>query len=237
MHIAHRRRLDPQRPPWNFFRVLIVYNRDRFTALLSYSSDTSSWSVEAKKVSGPKLTAWDLRKLGQGIVLGGVAYWLLRRTALAVRLDTPEPTQTRMPPDGVPNPLQQLRLLGVMPDGKLCFFDAAHGGGCVSVAWTVFETSAGEWVMEHSIRLTRLKIRCAVAINLRWFCDKGAIILFTLGRGSRNRGTYALNLATKKVDKLDDSVDCDSWRNFVGYEMDGAAYLKSIACHSSFPSV
>jgi hypothetical protein len=124
----------PRRPSPSsddFFRVLIIYNRDRFTALRSYSSDTCSWSMEAKKTSGPKLTNWDLGKLGQGIVLHGVAYWPLKRTALAVRFDTPAPpAQVRMPPDGVPNPIQQLRLLSVTPDGQLCFLDAANCAMC-----------------------------------------------------------------------------------------------------------
>lgn len=63
----------PRRPSSDdFFRVLIIYNRDRFTALCSYSSDSCSWSMETKKTSGPKLTNWDLGKLGQGIVLHGV---------------------------------------------------------------------------------------------------------------------------------------------------------------------
>jgi hypothetical protein len=220
----------PRRPSPSsddFFRVLIIYNRDRFTALRSYSSDTCSWSMEAKKTSGPKLTNWDLGKLGQGIVLHGVAYWPLKRTALAVRFDTPAPpAQVRMPPDGVPNPIQQLRLLSVTPDGQLCFLDAANCAGCASMVWTVFETSTGEWVREGSVRLTQLKVKSAVDINLRWFCEKSGILLFTLGRGSSNPGTFAMSLATKEVDKLD---DCSSWRNFVGYEMDGVTYLRSIA--------
>uniref|UniRef100_A0A0E0EWH2 DUF1618 domain-containing protein n=1 Tax=Oryza meridionalis TaxID=40149 RepID=A0A0E0EWH2_9ORYZ len=224
--------LDRDRPRHassDFFRVLIIYNRDRFTALCSYSSDSYSWSMETKKTSGPKLTNWDLGKLGQGIVLHGVAYWPLKRTALAVRFDSPAPAQVRMPPDGVPNPLQQLRLLSVTPDGKLCLLDAGNREGYASFVRTVFETSTGEWVRERSVTSTRLKVKSAADINLRWFCENSGILLFTLGRGSSNPGTFAMSLATKEVEKLHDSVDCSSWRNFVGYEMDGVTYLKSIA--------
>lgn len=221
----------PRHASSDFFRVLIIYNRDRFTAFRSYSSDTCSWSMETKKTSGPKLTNWDLGKLGQGIVLHGVAYWPLKRTALAVRFDTPAPAQVRMPPDGVPNPLQQLRLLSVTPDGKLCLLDAGNGAGYASFVRTVFEASTGEWVRECSVTSTRLKVKSAADINLRWFCENSGILLFTLGRGSSNPGTFAMSLATKEVEKLHDSVDCSSWRNFVGYEMDGVTYLKSIACH------
>ncbi|XP_052134919.1 uncharacterized protein LOC127753475 [Oryza glaberrima] len=137
----------PRHASSDFFRVLIIYNRDRFTAFRSYSSDTCSWSMETKKTSGPKLTNWD------------------------------------------------------------------------------------EWVRECSVTSTRLKVKSAADINLRWFCENSGILLFTLGRGSSNPGTFAMSLATKEVEKLHDSVDCSSWRNFVGYEMDGVTYLKSIACH------
>lgn len=57
--------IDQPPPSANFFRVLIVYNRDRFTAFRSYSSDTGSWRMEAKKTPGPKLTNWDLGKLAR----------------------------------------------------------------------------------------------------------------------------------------------------------------------------
>jgi len=110
----------PRRPSPSsddFFRVLIIYNRDRFTALRSYSSDTCSWSMEAKKTSGPKLTNWDLGKLGQGIVLHGVAYWPLKRTALAVRFDTPAPpAQVRSTSFSVDRPDVRGRRPGETPE-------------------------------------------------------------------------------------------------------------------------
>uniref|UniRef100_A0A0D9V5R3 DUF1618 domain-containing protein n=1 Tax=Leersia perrieri TaxID=77586 RepID=A0A0D9V5R3_9ORYZ len=224
--------------PSEFFRVLIVYNRHRFTAFRSYSLDTSSWSVEAKKTSGPKLTNWDLRKLGQGVVLHGVAYWPLRRMALAVRLDTPEPTLVRMPPDGIVNSIQQLRLLGVTPDGKLCFIDAGYStlwdcpAGCVSLGLVVFETTGdgGEWVRSKRRlgRFPQFKIECAAAIKLRWFCEKSHVLLFTISNGSNNPGTYALNLATKEIEKLATGTNRNSWRNFVGYEIGSAWYCNHI---------
>uniref|UniRef100_A0A0E0C7S5 F-box domain-containing protein n=1 Tax=Oryza meridionalis TaxID=40149 RepID=A0A0E0C7S5_9ORYZ len=92
------------------------------------------------------------RRAQDGIVLHAVAYWPLRRTTLAVRLDTPQPTQVRMPPDGIINTIQQFRLLGVTPERKLCFIDAADSSGYVGLASMVFETTgddmcggAGEW--------------------------------------------------------------------------------------------
>uniref|UniRef100_A0A0E0JNR3 DUF7595 domain-containing protein n=1 Tax=Oryza punctata TaxID=4537 RepID=A0A0E0JNR3_ORYPU len=228
--------IDQRPSSSDFFRVLIVYNCDRFTAFRSYSSDTGSWSMEAKKTLGPKLTNWDLGKLGQGIVLHAVAYWPLRRTVLAVRLDTPQPTQVRMPPDGIINTIQQFRLLGVTPERKLCFIDAAKHFllGCVGLGSIVFETEmcggAGKWVRKRGIgKLHQCKIKSLNAIKLRWFCEQSCILLFTLGEGSTSPGTFALNLRTKKIEKLTTGVDCNEWRNFVGYEMDAAACLMSIA--------
>jgi hypothetical protein len=89
---------------------------------------------------------------------------------------------------------------------------------------------------------TQLKVRCegfdikkipprGEAINLRWFCEKSGILFFTLGQGTSSPGTFALNLATEEADKVADGLECYSWRNFVGYEMDGATYLTSIARH------
>jgi len=66
-------------------------------------------------------------------------------------------------------------------------------------------------------------------INLRWFCEKSGTLLFTLGEGTSSPGAFVLNIATEHIEKVADGIDCDSWRNFVGYEMDGAAYLASIS--------
>ncbi|KAG0532469.1 hypothetical protein BDA96_04G109600 [Sorghum bicolor] len=63
-------------------------------------------------------------------------------------------------------------------------------------------------------------------IKMRWFCEKSGIVLFTLG-GSRTAGTYALNLETHEVETLVDGQG-SCWRNFCGYEIDHAAYLKSL---------
>uniref|UniRef100_A0A0D9YF07 Uncharacterized protein n=1 Tax=Oryza glumipatula TaxID=40148 RepID=A0A0D9YF07_9ORYZ len=129
-----------------------------------------------------------------------------------------------MPLDGIINTIQQFRLLGVTPERKLCFIDAANSSGYVGLASMVFETTgddmcggAGEW------------IKSADASKLRWFCEKSCTLLFTLGKGSSSPWTFALNLGTKKIEKLTTGVDCNGWRNFVGYEMDAAAYLMSIA--------
>ena len=43
------------------------------------------------------------RELGQSIVVRGVAYWQLRHTVFAVRLDTPKPAEVPMPLTGILN--------------------------------------------------------------------------------------------------------------------------------------
>jgi hypothetical protein len=76
--------LGTPRPMSSFFRLFIVYNRRSFTALRSYSPDTGRWSTEAKRSWGAKIAC--IRDLCQSIVVGGVAYWLLGRSAFAVRV-------------------------------------------------------------------------------------------------------------------------------------------------------
>ncbi|CAL4984837.1 unnamed protein product [Urochloa decumbens] len=256
---------EPPRPLSAFFRLLIVYNRRAFTALRSYSSGTSRWSMEAKRSWGPKIPSEKLHELGQSIVVGGVAYWHMRCTAFAVRVDTPEPTEVCMPPSGPC--IRDLPLgwhsLGVDLDGKLIFIDAAlgedydstlgkrHRSKVPSHHLTVATRAvlcpssrddgcSGEWEERgRCIRLKQLKVRYegigeekvppfGDKMNLRWFCEKSGNLLFTLGQGTGSPGAYVLNMATERVEKVADGIDCDSWRNFVGYEMDGAAYLASI---------
>ncbi|XP_062201167.1 uncharacterized protein LOC133903740 [Phragmites australis] len=241
-----------------FFRVLIIYNRHSFTALRAYSSDTDRWSSEAARSCGRKIDSGRLRKLGQSIVLRGVAYWPLHRSALAVRLDGPEPREVSMPRDGIPSDcLQHLRLLGVTSDGngnqQLSFTDARFGSDrrlhkaglpcrsiilVTNVLHTVggdddYDMSTGKWKrQEGRIILTQMMVRSwDDTINLRWFCEKSGVILFTMGEDSNSPGAYALNTATQEVEKLADGAGCYLWRNVVGYEMDAAAYLSSIACY------
>lgn len=54
----------------------------------------------------------------------GVAYWQLRQTAFAVRLDTPEPAEVPMPLTGIMNLPPAWQALGVDADGKLILIDA-----------------------------------------------------------------------------------------------------------------
>ncbi|KAF8694051.1 hypothetical protein HU200_038503 [Digitaria exilis] len=238
-----------------FFRVLIVYNRYRFTAFRAFSSDTSRWGTEVSRSARPKIDNVRLGRLGQSVVLGGVAYWPLRRSALAVQLDGPEPCEVTMPPWGISaDQPQSLRLLGVTSGDrrqqqKLCFVDVGfdvddrlHRAGLpcrtIFLLTSVLSTIDGQgtnmlkWVMPHGrLYIPEMMVCSSDDFNLRWFCEKSGVILFTVGQESNSPGLYALDIATHKVQKVVDGTGCGSWRNVVGYEMDAAGYLASVACY------
>uniref|UniRef100_A0A0D3HBS7 F-box domain-containing protein n=1 Tax=Oryza barthii TaxID=65489 RepID=A0A0D3HBS7_9ORYZ len=212
---------DPPPSSPTFFRVLVVYNRRTFTALRSYSSDTGRWSAEARR-SGPKLSSYTVHHLRQSVVHGGVAYWPLAHTAFAVRADTPEPEEMPMPP-AVPKAPPHDHLLGISPDGKLSFIVTSSNGDC-----TREQVAICTW----RVRLHELRVHRSDAMNLRWFCERSGLLFFTIdAKGSSTPGAYVLNVATKELEKVADDIDCSSWRNFVGYEMDHASYLASVACY------
>ncbi|CAM0953957.1 unnamed protein product [Alopecurus aequalis] len=229
--------------PSTFFRLLIIYNRRGFTALRAYSSDTGRWSAEARR-SGPKITGKKVRELGNGVVLRGVAYWPLIFTALAVRIDTPEPREVRMPRDGLVGYMQQGgSLLGVSPGGRLCCVVgstsglASTSGPKLCMRIYFFDPSAGEhgeWECKPGFGLVMqrqkdINVMRYAAIKLRWFYERSGVILFTLGKGSSRQGTFAFDIESGKITQLVDGLHCEWWKNFVGYEMDPAHYLASVA--------
>ncbi|KAG8091511.1 hypothetical protein GUJ93_ZPchr0012g18791 [Zizania palustris] len=87
-------------------------------------------------------------------------------------------------------------------------------------------------------------------LNLRWFCEKSGLILFTLRESSRYPGTFTLDVQSSTVEKvvsgfsvfwreihLESPVvvvvaakvaDDYFWSCFVGYEMDMATYLAAL---------
>ncbi|CAM0953979.1 unnamed protein product [Alopecurus aequalis] len=222
--------------PPTFFRLLIVYNRRGFTALRAFSSDTGRWSPEARR-SGPKITVKKLLELGQGVVLRGVAYWPLLFTALAVRIDMPEPRELPMPRHGLPGYREQGgRLLGVSHGGRLCCVLAGTAARKLAMVAYYFDPSAGEcgeWEWKPGTHMMRpqkdIKVMRYHAINLRWLYERSGVILFTLGEGSSHQGTFAFDIESSKINELIHGVHCEEWKNFVGYEMDPAAYLASVA--------
>ncbi|KAM0909912.1 hypothetical protein ACQ4PT_014506 [Festuca glaucescens] len=220
--------------PSTFFRLLIVYNRRSFTALRAYSSDTGLWSAEVRR-SGPKITDKKIRELGHGVVLRGVAYWPLHFTALAVRMDKPEPREVRMPRDGLPGYyVHGGRLLGVS-GGRLCCLVVIPPGHKLSLEIRYFDPSAGdcgEWEWKPNFFMPPqkdIKIRHLTSTKLRWFHDRSAIVLFTLGRGSSRQGTFTFDMESREINELVHGVGFKQWKHLVGYEMDQTAYLASVA--------
>jgi hypothetical protein len=100
---------------------------------------------------------------------------------------------------------------------------------------------SGEWEWRlRGVVLKKLKVRYigfgvekvpvfGEKLKLRWFYEKSGNLLFTLGEGTGSPGAFLLSMASKHVEKVADGVECDSWRNVVGYEMDGPAYLTSLS--------
>ncbi|GJN06675.1 hypothetical protein PR202_ga24429 [Eleusine coracana subsp. coracana] len=211
------------------------------------------WSrIVAKDAPGPRLLPPGGRRAEEEasvVIRGGVACWSLGRTVFAVRLHVPEPQELPMPPGGILDLPPGWGSLGVAPDGKLMFIDAAVCDDYLTLGKRVLHCATGDdlctgtWESHGGcIRLTQLKVRCegydknkvpprGESIKLRCFCEKSGILFFTLGEGTNSPGTFALNLATEEVHKVADGLECDAWRNFVAYEMDGASYLASISRH------
>ncbi|KQK04959.1 hypothetical protein BRADI_2g17020v3 [Brachypodium distachyon] len=227
-----------------FFRLLLVYNRSQGTRtfLRAYSSDTARWSPEVRR--SPAIKSEKLRKMGQAIMLRGVAYWPLGFTVMGVRLDDDDtPVEVPMPPpDGIGETPHKRRLLCVTRDGRLA--DAA-AGMCrdrFSMSISVLEPprpsvgDPGRWetvpppdiINRGAVVDESMTLRGVAGIHLRWFCQRTGKLLFTLGQGSTRVGTFALDVDTRDAEELIGGRHCASWKNFVGYEMDAAAYLASI---------
>uniref|UniRef100_A0A453QPM6 Uncharacterized protein n=1 Tax=Aegilops tauschii subsp. strangulata TaxID=200361 RepID=A0A453QPM6_AEGTS len=69
-------------------------------------------------------------------------------------------------------------------------------------------------------------------VQLRWFCEKSGVVLFTAGYRDGRSEVYALSIDKQEVQKVA-SHDAgggggDPWENLHGYEMDRAAYLATL---------
>ncbi|GJN23741.1 hypothetical protein PR202_gb11419 [Eleusine coracana subsp. coracana] len=59
------------------------------------------------------------------------------------------------------------------------------------------DVSACEWEKHGCIILSKIKVRtCKDTVNLRWFCERSGVILFTISEDSSSPGAYALNIRT-----------------------------------------
>ena len=235
--------------PPGFFRLLLVYGRRGFTALRSFSSDTGSWGPECKK-PGAKISGHVLRQLGPAVVLHGVAYWPMHRAAFGVRLgSTAAVAAATMDVCSVPyryrltNWKPDEYVLGVSTDGRLNFVDIGIIGGLrvpiISFSTSLLEdavgyksttTSVDRSDEDISIDLPQIKATRTTPMKPWWFGEKSGTLIFTVEETSSTSAVFALNVATRSLEKLADGVSNHTCcRRLYGYEMDRAALLASVA--------
>ena len=229
---------DDAQPGSSFFSLVLVYNRRSFTALRCYTSDDAGggWGPEFRK-PGAQISGHVLHRLGPAVVLRGVVYWpIVVAAALAVRLDGAAAAAVMdvhvVPYSTRATSLPDWSLLGTMPDGRLSYVSAGVAGSDLRFLVETLDvsTAAGaEWERGESIS-TQLTVPTTseLELKMRWLGEKSGTLLFTIGEGGSSSGAFALNLATRSVDKLADGVECNSWRSLYGYEMDPTALLASI---------
>ncbi|KAG0528758.1 hypothetical protein BDA96_05G040100 [Sorghum bicolor] len=236
------------------FRLLLAYGRRGFTALRSFSSDTGSWGPECKK-PGAKLSGHLLRhQLGPAVVLHGVAYWPMHRAALGVRLGSTA-AEAAMDVCSVPYRYSfelDEHVLGVSADGRrLNFVDIGIMGHLgkpivnLSTSWledavavggdktttTTTTTNSGDPSDDEQIPMPQIKVARTTPIKPWWFGEKSGTLVFTVEEEtSRTSAVFALNVATRSLEKLADGVSNHTCcRRLFGYEMDRAALLASVA--------
>ncbi|KAK3152865.1 hypothetical protein QOZ80_2BG0164560 [Eleusine coracana subsp. coracana] len=229
-----------------FFRLLLIYNRPRFTTVLRcYSSDTGRWETEV--TSSVKVSTWELHHMGPSVVRRGVAFWPLDHGALGVRLGDHDQldraADVHLLPYNVPSHrCPEKRLLGVSPDdGRLFFLHLSirMGLNVLSAKISYFDIPGDDDIsagrkesssFEQAVMMHQMKIEWwdnIDSVKLRWVGEKSGVVLFTMGQGSTHDGTFALSLRDGTVEKVA-AGEGDSWRNMLGFEMDGAMYLASL---------
>jgi hypothetical protein len=169
----------------------------------------------------------------QPTALRGVVYWPLAWHVLGVRLDGDGTTMEQYTlPYGCPHPTPVNRsrnfTIGVSSEGRLCLIIMVmRGRHTPAVVTQNFDIVAGRWgARYHPVAtLDQFRLKTATAMTSRCYCDKSGVLFFTLGQGSSIRGTFALNLKTKQIQKV---ANRDSWTSFCGYEMGRDMYLRSL---------
>uniref|UniRef100_A0ACD5WKK7 Uncharacterized protein n=1 Tax=Avena sativa TaxID=4498 RepID=A0ACD5WKK7_AVESA len=237
------------RPPRcnSFFGLLLIYNRGgaNSTVLRCYSSDTGCWGPEAQCIV--KIPSFKIRHMGPAVVHRSVAFWALDQGLLGVRLDQIQIDNAAAASDIMhlvpfisPHYWPNNRLLGVSPDDRLFFMYLGVQAGPKNMIVLHFETLEEEgddddvmqkWIVhlqEDDIQRKKT-IHHHTGIRLRWLGEKSGIVLFTREERSRDAGTFTFNLRDKVLNKVAD--DGHSWKNLLGYEIDMAAYLASLARH------
>ncbi|GJN19692.1 hypothetical protein PR202_gb06993 [Eleusine coracana subsp. coracana] len=189
----------------------------------------------------------ELHHMGPSVVRRGVAFWPLDHGALGVRLGDHDQldraADVHLLPYNVPSHrCPEKRLLGVSPDdGRLFFLHLSirMGLNVLSAKISYFDIPGDDDIsagrkesssFEQAVMMHQMKIEWwdnIDSVKLRWVGEKSGVVLFTMGQGSTHDGTFALSLRDGTVEKVA-AGEGDSWRNMLGFEMDGAMYLASL---------
>jgi hypothetical protein len=129
------------------------------------------------------------------------------------------------------------RLLGVMPDGRLCVLERRADDAVLAYAVVYADMVrdggvSGRKVLLWILRGAQMGLR---AVRLRWFCERSGVVLFTArrigdeGGGAGKTQVYALDVQTKQVGRVDWPGDQNGEdMDVCGYEMDQVAMLAEL---------
>ncbi|CDJ26400.1 hypothetical protein CFC21_044653 [Triticum aestivum] len=230
----------------DFFHILLIYSHNhpggQSTVLRCYSSDTGRWGPETESIV--KIPISKIGNIGPAVVRRGVAFWALEQGVLGVRLDLKDHTMDmHMVPCDTSRTGPNNRLMGISPDNRLYLMYYGYMGA--PLGKLVLKLTYLEFPNEDDMQTGKICRKCRIVlveqmgklmmvvtryvrtIKLWWFGEKSGILLFTMGEGSGQPGTYMLKLEENAVDKLAD--DGHLWKNLLGYEMDMTAYLTSFS--------
>uniref|UniRef100_A0ACD5XLK7 Uncharacterized protein n=1 Tax=Avena sativa TaxID=4498 RepID=A0ACD5XLK7_AVESA len=220
------------------YRVLLLFNHRSYSALRCYSSDDAgSWGPEVM-VTNSRIRRG--RQLGakaahSTLVRGGVVCW----QGLGIGLDLAT-LQTSMPPytvKGFDSPSRTGntvssggavdRLLGVMPDGRVCVLERRADD---TVRAYVISGVSGKKVLMWTLKAAPMGLR---AVRLRWFCEKSGVVLFTAKMkdegGAGRTQVYKLDMETNQVARVDWPGDQNGEdMDVCGFEMDRVAMLAEL---------
>ncbi|KAM3279741.1 hypothetical protein ACQJBY_046856 [Aegilops geniculata] len=225
-------------PSPSSYRVLLLYNHRSYTALRRYSSDDGSWGPEVE-VTGARIARG--RQLGvrahATLVRGGAVCWYGLGIAVnPATLHTSSFGYTvqafESPPRRAKAALGEVdRLLGLMPDGRLCVLECkADAVRAYVVVYADAVRNGGvagrkEWRWTLDAELMGLQ-----AVRLRWFCEQSGVALFTARNRAGRTKVYAVDVETMQVGRVDWSGDDDGDGDMdvCGYEIDRVAMLAEL---------
>ena len=99
-----------------------------------------------------------------------------------------------------------------------------------AVGYKSTTTSVDRSDEDISIDLPQIKATRTTPMKPWWFGEKSGTLIFTVEETSSTSAVFALNVATRSLEKLADGVSNHTCcRRLYGYEMDRAALLASVA--------